>query len=85
MSNPKPRLCSWLHVVWSEVNTMKDVIVKGWDKTSITQAFLPSFQLEAIEANTSSSLFSTNFDIEKNIPIYNDVELDLVLPISSVC
>lgn len=84
MSNLKPRLCSWLYAAWHEVSQIRDTIVKGWDKTGITRAFLPNFQLEAMEANTSSSLFTTDFNIEKIIPMSINVELDPALPLSSI-
>jgi len=40
---------------------------------------LPYFQLEAMEANSSSYLFATDFNIEENTPISNNVELDHAL------
>jgi hypothetical protein len=41
-----------------KVKEMKSMIVKGWDKIGITKAFGIEFQLAALEANTSRSLFT---------------------------
>jgi len=62
---------------------MRDTIVKGCDKTTIKKACLPCFQLEAMEANTSSSLFTIDFSIEENIPTSINVELEHALPLLS--
>ncbi len=59
MNNLKPRMCSWLHVTWMKVKEVKNMIVKGWDKTRITRAFGIEFQLVALEANFATLLFKS--------------------------
>jgi len=39
---------------------MKETIIKGWDKTSITINLLLAFQLIAMEANIGTPLQGTN-------------------------
>jgi hypothetical protein len=57
MNNLKPRMCSWLHATRMKVKEVRNMIVKWWDKTIITRAFGIEFQLVALKANTTISLF----------------------------
>jgi hypothetical protein len=61
---------------------MKETIIKGWDKTSITKAFLPAFQLAIMEANIVKPLFKepTHVKIVEEI----DINIDLVMSMSMV-
>jgi hypothetical protein len=43
MSNLKPKIHGWLHQVWTEVKTMKPMLIKGWEKTRFTKAWDDDF------------------------------------------
>ncbi len=44
---------------------MKPMLVKGQEKTRLTRAWDDEFQLATLEANTTTSLFTTMLEIEK--------------------
>jgi hypothetical protein len=64
MSNLKPSICEWLHNVWKELKSNGTMILKRWEKTWFTRAWSGDFQLATMEANTTTSLFTTRLDIE---------------------
>ncbi len=41
---------------------MDNMICKGWEKTMFLRSFNEEFQLEAMEVNVATPLFSVNFD-----------------------
>ncbi len=45
------------------------MILKGWEKIRLTRAWNNEFQLVAMEANTTNSLFVITHDIEENMEI----------------
>ncbi len=53
---------------------------KGWDKTGITKAFTFDFQVEAMEVNAFTPLFTYIPEVEK----YNDVEDNEIDPTNSI-
>jgi hypothetical protein len=61
---------------------MRETIIKGWDKTSIIGAFLPTFQHTTMEANITISLFKepTNVQVVENI----DIDIDLIMLMSTI-
>jgi hypothetical protein len=59
---------------------MDGMIAKGWEKTGITKAFTLDFQVEAMEANALTPLFTFIPKVEK----YNDVENNEANPINSI-
>ena len=46
---------------------MENMIQKGWQKCGIERAFIPSFQLKAMEANVETSLFTVNTNVKENV------------------
>ncbi len=56
------------------------MITKGWDKTWITKAFTFDFQVEAMEANPLTPLFTYTLEVEK----YNDVKNNKANPTNSI-
>jgi len=69
MNNLKPHICEWLHDVWKELKSKETMILKGLKKTWLIRAWSGDFQLVAKEENTNIFLFTTTFDIEKNMEI----------------
>ncbi len=59
---------------------MDGMIAKGWEKTRITKAFTLDFQIEAMEANALTPLFTYTPKVDK----YNDVEDNEANPINSI-
>jgi hypothetical protein len=61
---------------------MKETIIKGWDKTFITRASLPAFQLATMEANVATPLFKkpTNVKVVGKI----DIDIDLIMSMPMV-
>jgi len=55
--------------VWKELKSKETTILKGWEKTWLIRAWSGDFQLVAMEANIIFNLFTTTFNIEKNIEI----------------
>jgi hypothetical protein len=39
MSDLKPKICKWLHATWTQVQGMEEMIIKGWQKIGIMNAF----------------------------------------------
>ncbi len=66
MSNLKPCICEWLHNVWKDLKSKETMILKGWEKTRLIRAWNGDLQLVAMEANTTTFLFTT-FNIEENM------------------
>jgi hypothetical protein len=64
MSILKPKLCAWLFHTWEHVKNMDDMICKGWEKTMCLRSFNEEFQLEAMEMNGATPLFSVSFDFK---------------------
>jgi len=62
MSILKPKLCAWLFHTWEHVKNMDNMICKGWEKTMFLRSFNEEFQLEAMEVNVATPLFSVSFD-----------------------
>jgi len=60
------KLCTWLFEAWKTIGFQTTMIIKGWQKCGLLQAFERDFQVQAMEANTSSLLFgaSSNVDYE---------------------
>ncbi len=56
------------------------MITKSWDKTWITKAFTLDFQVEAMEANALTLLFTYIPKVEK----YNDVKDNEANPTNSI-
>jgi hypothetical protein len=79
MSNLKPQICGWLDSTWTQVQGMDGMIVKGWEKTRITKAFTLDFQIEAIEANAFTPIFTFTPKVEE----YNDAKDNKIDPIDS--
>jgi hypothetical protein len=61
---------------------MRETIIKGWDKTSITRTFLLTFQLTTMEANIATSLFKepTNVQVVEEI----NIDIDPIMPMSTI-
>ncbi len=59
---------------------MDGMIAKGWEKTRITKAFTLDFQVESMEANALTPLFTFTLKVEE----YNDVEENEANPINSI-
>jgi hypothetical protein len=59
---------------------MDGVIAKGWDKTRITKVFTFDFQVEAMEVNAFTPLFTYIPKVEE----YNDVEGNEINPTNSI-
>ncbi len=51
---------------------MKPMLIKGQEKTRLTKAWDDDFQLATLEANITTSLFTTVFGIEKALNFVND-------------
>jgi hypothetical protein len=62
MSILKPKLCAWLFHAQEHVKNMDNMICKGWEKTWVLRSFNENFQLETMEANVATPLFSITFD-----------------------
>ncbi len=72
-----------LHATWMKVNDMKSMIMKGWDKKLlITRAFKFNFQLVALQANATTSLFTMIQGIEKQME--KNLNADPTLPLSII-
>jgi hypothetical protein len=80
MSNLKPKICGWLHLTWTQVQGMDGMITKGWEKIGITKVFTPDFQVEAMEANALTLLFTFTPKVEE----YNDEKDNERNPTNSV-
>ncbi len=61
MSIMKLNLCAWMFHAWIHVTRM---ICKGWEKTWLLRSFNVQFQLEAMEVNAITPLFSITFNLE---------------------
>jgi hypothetical protein len=61
---------------------MKDTIVKGRDKTIIIKAFLPTFQLVAMETNIVTPFFKEPTNVEMVEKVNYDI--DLTMPMSQL-
>jgi hypothetical protein len=59
---------------------MDGMITKGWDKIGITKTFTLDFQVEAMEANALTPLFTYTPKVEK----YNDVKNNEANPTNSI-
>ena len=46
---------------------MENIVQKGWQKCGIDRAFISFFQLKAMEANATMSLFTISTNIEDNV------------------
>ena len=71
-----------MHSTWVEVKQMKKAIVKEWDLTGITRAFVSNFQIITMAINTTKNLFNAPTAKE-----HDDVwaeEVDSDLPLSEV-
>ncbi len=44
------------------MKNMDNMICKGWEKTWVLRSFNENFQLETMEANVATPLFSITFD-----------------------
>lgn len=64
MSILKPKLCAWLFHTWEHVKNIDNMICKGWGKTRLLRSFNGEFQLEAMEVNVATPLFSITFNFE---------------------
>jgi len=53
---------------------MKTRIIKRWDKTFITKAFLLEFQLATMETNTITLFFKETIDVEEKMEANVDVD-----------
>jgi hypothetical protein len=58
MSILKPKLCARLFHAWEHVKNMDNMICKCWDKTWFLKSFNEIFQLEVMELNVGTPLFS---------------------------
>ncbi len=56
------------------------MIAESWEKIRITKAFTFDFQVEAMEANVLTLLFTFTLQVEK----YNDAEDNRIDPIDSI-
>ncbi len=56
------------------------MIAKGWEKIGITKAFKSNFQVEAMEANALTPIFTFTLEVEK----YDDAENNEAYPIDSI-
>lgn len=61
---------------------MQDMIIMGWNKCGIDNAFIHKFQLKAMLANIESSLFKVTPDFEENIE--EDNILDPTIPLNNI-
>jgi len=64
MSIMKPNLCVWLFHAWIHVKNMNEMMCKGWEKIGLLKSFKMQFQLEAMEVNAITPLFSITFNSE---------------------
>jgi hypothetical protein len=60
----KPNLCAWLFHAWIHVKNMNEMMCKGWEKIGLLKSFNMQFQLEAMEVNAITPLFSVTFNSE---------------------
>jgi hypothetical protein len=60
----KPNLCAWLFHAWIHVKNMNEIICKGWEKTRLLKSFNMQFQLEVMEVNIITPLFSITFNLK---------------------
>ena len=67
MSNLKPLIYEWLYNAWTQIKNMQDMIIKGWNKCRIDNAFIHEFQLKVMITNVKSPLFKVTPKIEENI------------------
>jgi hypothetical protein len=76
MSRIKPHLYKWVHEAWQHVLTQPDLIVKGWAHAGLMRAFIPNFQLEVVEKNSTTPLFKPSpAKLNKNLAAALDVNL----------
>jgi hypothetical protein len=47
MNNFKPKMCSWLHIAWTEVKEMRNMTIKGCNKISLAKTLKLDFQFVA--------------------------------------
>ncbi len=71
-----------MHVTWLKVNEMRNMIMKGWDKTKITKTFPMKFQFATLEANTITSLFIVIQSIKEQLE--EDQDVNPIIPISTI-
>jgi hypothetical protein len=65
MSILKPNICAWLFQAWIHVKNMSEMISKSWEKMGLLRSFNMEFQLQAMEINTTTPLFSITFNLER--------------------
>ncbi len=71
-----------MHVTWLKVNEMRNMIMKGWDKTKITKTFPMKFQFGTLKANNITSLFIVIQSIKEQLE--EDQDVDLIILISTI-
>jgi hypothetical protein len=80
----KPQLCTWLYVAWQSSATKTAMIKKCWEKCGLLQALEAVFQILAMEANATTSLFSTDHSKVEIDDDQEEVEVDLKETIEEV-
>lgn len=61
---------------------MQYMIIMGWNKCGIDNAFIHKFQLKAMLANVESSLFKVTANFEENIE--EDNIIDPTIPLNNI-
>ncbi len=64
MSIMKPKLCARLFHAWIHFKNMNEIICKGWEKIRLLKSFNMQFQLEVMEVNVITPLFSITFNLK---------------------
>jgi hypothetical protein len=84
ISNLKPKIYGWLHVAWTQVQGMEEMIIKGWQEIGITNTFTSKFQVVTMEANALTLLFTFTLEVEENNDGTKDNDADLTHSIAVV-
>jgi hypothetical protein len=86
MSILKPNICAWLFQAWIHVKNMSKIISECWEKMGLLRSFNMEFQLQAMEVNTATPLFSITFNLKrKHQEKEDDHDLDPKIPLLKSC
>jgi hypothetical protein len=84
MNNLKLEIYGWLYVAWTQVQGMEEMIIEGWQKIGITNAFTSKFQVATMEANALIPFFAFTLEVEKNNDDVEDNDANLAHSIAIV-
>jgi len=59
-------ICGWLHATWTQVQGIKEMIIKRWQKSRIMNAFISKFQVVMMKVNALIPLFTFILKVEEN-------------------